>query len=68
MLNNKNQAQNYMAYEIISLVKIWIRKREVISLKSHVLSLDIKSLYIFSFVNYFQNNWMWTFIVCSQQS
>lgn len=55
MLNNKNQAQNYMAYEIIISENMNKKKRsyfiEVTCLKSrHKITL-----YFFS-VNYFENN------------
>ena len=57
MLNNKNQAQNYMAYEIIISENMNKKKRsyfiEVTCLKSrHKIMLYIL------FVNYFQNKRM----------
>ena len=66
MLNNKNQTQNYMAYEIIISENMNKKKgsyfTEVICLKSRH-----KIILYFFFVNYFHNNWMWMFIVCSQR-
>ena len=55
MLNNKNQTQNYMAYEIIISENMNKKKgsyfTEVICLKS-----SHKIILYFFFVNYFHNN------------